>query len=157
MPFDAEKDFIPVSLISTAANILVTNPNAPFNNVNELIAYAKKHPGVLTFASAGSATASHLAGEAFKEKAGIDILHIPYKGGAPALTDVMGGQVSLYFGNAASTLNYVISGKLKALAVSSKKRLPTLPSLPTLIESGLKDFEVLEWNAVFLIKRNARG
>ena len=152
MPFDAEGDLIPVSLISTAANILVTNPTAPFDNVKELIAYSKKNPGTLTFASAGSATASHLAAEAFKEKAGVEILHIPYKGGAPALTDVMGGQVSLYFGNAASTLNYVVTGKLKALAVSSKKRLPALPSVPTLIESGLKNFEVLEWNGVFLPK-----
>jgi tripartite-type tricarboxylate transporter receptor subunit TctC len=152
MPFDADSDLIPVSLISTASQILVTSPNSPFNNVKELIAYAKKNPGTLTIASAGSATGSHLAAEAFKEKAGIDILHIPYKGGAPALTDVMGGQVTLYFGNAASTQNYVVTGKLKALAVSSKKRLAALPNVPTLSESGMKDFEVLEWNGVFVPK-----
>ncbi len=150
MPFNAEKDLVPISLISTAANILVVSPNAPFNSIKELITYVKVNPGQLTYASAGSATASHLAGEAFKEKANIDILHIPYKGGAPALTDVMAGQVSLYFGNASSTLNYVNAGKLKALAVSSKKRLSGLPNVPTLAESGLKDFEVLEWNGVFV-------
>ncbi|KAI3593514.1 BUG/TctC family periplasmic protein [Cupriavidus sp. U2] len=150
MSFDPLKDLVPISLVATAANILVVPPNAPYRTVKEFIAYAKANPGKLTFASAGSGSGSHLAGELLNAKAGIDLLHVPYKGGAPALTDVMGNQVSAYFGNVASTLNYAKGGKLKALAVTSLKRNPGLPDVPTLAESGLPDFEVLEWNGVWV-------
>lgn len=150
MSFDPLKDLVPISLVATAANILVVPPNAPYKNVKDFIAYAKANPGKLTFASAGAGSGSHLAGELLNAKAGIDLLHVPYKGGAPALTDVMGNQVSAYFGNVASTLNYAKGGKLKALAVTSLKRNPGLPDTPTLAESGLPDFEVLEWNGVWV-------
>jgi tripartite-type tricarboxylate transporter receptor subunit TctC len=152
LSFDPLKDFIPISLIATAANILVVPPGAPYKSIGEFLAYAKKNPGKLTFASAGAGSGSHLAGELLNLKAGIDMMHVPYKGGAPALTDVMGNQVSAYFGNVASTLNYATSGKLRPLAVTSLKRSPTLPNVPTLAESGLPDFEVLEWNGLFAPK-----
>ncbi|MCY1273964.1 hypothetical protein D9M68_253300 [compost metagenome] len=150
LPFDPTGDFIPISLVATAPQILVVAANAPYKTVAEFVASAKKSPGKLTYASAGAGTGSHLAAEMFNEQAKIELLHIPYKGGAPALTDVMGGQVASYFGNTASTLQYVTGGKLRALAVTSKTRMKALPNTPTLAESGMPDYEVLEWNGVFL-------
>jgi len=139
-----------VSLIVTAPQILVVSPQSPFKNLADLLAEARKQPNKLTFASAGAATASHLAAELMADEANVDLLHVPYKGGAPALTDVMAGAVDMYFGNAASTLQHVASGKLRALGVSSRQRLKNLPQLPTLAETGIPGFEVLEWNGVFL-------
>ncbi|QQX89791.1 tripartite tricarboxylate transporter substrate binding protein (plasmid) [Cupriavidus necator] len=150
LPFDPTGDFIPISLVATAPQILVVAANAPYKTVAEFVASAKKSPGKLTYASAGAGTGSHLAAEMFNEQAKIELLHIPYKGGAPALTDVMGGQVASYFGNTASTLQYVTGGKLRALAVTSKTRMKALPNTPTLAESGMPNYEVLEWNGVFL-------
>jgi tripartite-type tricarboxylate transporter receptor subunit TctC len=152
LPFDATKDFIPVSLVATAPQILVVPVTAPYKTVAEFIDFARKNPGKLTFASAGGGTGSHLAGEALNEQAKLNLLHVPYKGGAPALTDVMGEQVSAYFGNVASTISYVKGGKLRALAVSSRQRVPSLPETPTLDESGLPGYNVVEWNGVFLPK-----
>ncbi|WP_285409999.1 tripartite tricarboxylate transporter substrate binding protein [Variovorax sp. efr-133-TYG-130] len=152
LPFDAAKDFIPVSLVATAPQILVVPENAPYKTVAEFLDFARKNPGKLSFASAGGGTGSHLAGEALNEQAKVNLMHVPYKGGAPALTDLMGGQVSAYFGNAASTLGYVKSGKLRALAVSSTRRVTALPDTPTLGESGLPGYNVVEWNGVFLPK-----
>lgn len=152
LPFNPVSDFIPVSLVATAPQILVVATNAPYKTVADLIAAAKKAPGKLTFASAGAGTGSHLAAEMFDDQAKIELLHVPYKGGAPALTDVMGGQVATYFGNSASTLQYVTGGKLRALAVTSKHRVGALPNTPTMAESGMPNYEVLEWNAVFLPK-----
>jgi tripartite-type tricarboxylate transporter receptor subunit TctC len=152
LPFDATKDFIPVSLVATAPQILVVPETAPYKTVAELLDFARKNPGKLSFASAGGGTGSHLAGEALNDQAKVNLMHVPYKGGAPALTDVMGEQVSAYFGNAASTLGYVKSGKLRALAVSSSKRVSALPDTPTLAESGLPGYNVVEWNGVFLPK-----
>ena len=152
LPFDATKDFIPVSLVATAPQILVVPENAPYRTVAEFLDFARKNPGKLSFASAGGGTGSHLAGEALNEQAKVNLMHVPYKGGAPALTDLMGGQVSAYFGNVASTLGYVKSGKLRALAVSSTRRVPALPDTPTLGESGLPGYNVVEWNGVFLPK-----
>lgn len=152
LPFNPVNDFIPVSLVATAPQILVVAMNAPYKTVGDLIAAAKKAPGKLTFASAGAGTGSHLAAEMFDDQAKIELLHVPYKGGAPALTDVMGGQVATYFGNSASTLQYVTGGKLRALAVTSKHRVGALPNTPTMAESGMPNYEVLEWNAVFLPK-----
>jgi tripartite-type tricarboxylate transporter receptor subunit TctC len=152
LPFDAAKDFIPVSLVATAPQILVVPTSAPYKTVAEFIDFARKNPGKLSFASAGGGTGSHLAGEALNEQAKINLMHVPYKGGAPALTDVMGEQVSAYFGNVASTLGYVKGGKLRALGVSSIKRVPGLPDTPTLAESGLPGYNVVEWNGVFLPK-----
>lgn len=152
LPFDPSADFIPISLVATAPQILVVAINAPYKTVAEFIAAAKKTPGKLTYASAGAGTGSHLAAEMFNEQGKIELLHVPYKGGAPALTDVMGGQVASYFGNSASTLQYVTGGKLRALAVTSKTRLKALPDTPTLAESGMPNYEVLEWNGVFVPK-----
>ena len=155
LPYDATRDFIPVSLVATAPQILVVPANAPYKTVREFLDYARQNPGKLSFASAGGGTGSHLAGEALNDQAQIHLLHIPYKGGAPALTDLMGQQVSAYFGNAASTLSYVVGGKLRALAVSSSQRVPALPDVPTLAESGLPGYNVVEWNGVFLPKGTA--
>jgi len=149
-PYDATADFIPVALAVTAPQILVVPPDAPWQTFAEFADHARQHPDALSFASAGAGTGSHLAAEALSEQAGIRLLHVPYKGGAQALTDVMGGQVSAYFGNAASTLGYVRSGKLKALAVSSAHPVAGLPEVPTLAQAGLPGYNVVEWNGVFL-------
>ena len=152
MAFDPAKDLVPVSLAVTVPNILVVSPSAPYKTVQEFIDHARKHPGEMTYASYGAGSAAHLIGELLKNQAGIDLLHVPYKGGAPALTDVMGGQVNAYFANAASGMSYVKSGKLRALAVTSAKRMASMPEVPTLAESGFKNFEVLEWNGFFAPK-----
>ncbi|MDQ8729256.1 tripartite tricarboxylate transporter substrate binding protein [Bradyrhizobium sp. LHD-71] len=152
LPFDAQADFVPVSLVVIAPNILVVSPSSPYKTMAEFLDYARKNPGKLSFASAGPGTASHLAGETLNELAKLDLLHVPYRGGAPALNDVMGGRVSSYFGNTASTLGHVASGSLPALAIGSAKRSPLLPDVPTLIESGLPNFVSQEWNGVFVPK-----
>lgn len=152
LPFDAKKDLVPVSLAVTVPNILVVPPNAAYKTVSDFIEQARKKPGVMTYASYGPGSAAHLIGELLKNQAKIDMLHVPYKGGAPALMDVMGGQVDSYFSNAASGMNYVKSGKLRALAVTSSKRMAAMPDVPTLAESGFKNFEVLEWNGFFVPK-----
>lgn len=152
LPFDAKKDLVPVSLAVTVPNILVVPPNAAYKSVSDFIEQARKKPGVMTYASYGPGSAAHLIGELLKNQAKIDMLHVPYKGGAPALMDVMGGQVDSYFSNAASGMNYVKSGKLRALAVTSSKRMAAMPDVPTLAESGFKNFEVLEWNGFFVPK-----
>lgn len=152
LPYDPARDFAPVSLIVTAPQILVVSPQSPYKTLGELLAAARKAPNKISFASAGAATASHLAAELMADEAKVDLLHVPYKGGAPALTDVMAGAVDLYFGNAASTLQHVTSGKLRALGVSASQRLKSLPAVPTLAESGMPGYEVLEWNGIFLPK-----
>ena len=152
LPFDAQKDFIPVSLVVVEPNLFVVPPQAPYRTMAGFLDHARAHPGRLTYASAGHGSASHLAGETLGGLARVDLVHVPYKGGAPALNDLMGGQVSSYFGNTASTLGHVTSGKLRALAVGSRKRSPLLPDVPTPIESGLPDFESQEWNSVFVPK-----
>lgn len=152
LPYEPGKDFIPVSLIVTAPQILVVSPQSPYKTLGELLAAARKAPDKISYASAGAATASHLAAELLADEAKVDLLHVPYKGGAPALTDVMTGSVDMYFGNAASTLQHVTSGKLRALGVSSRQRLKGLPHVPTLSESGIPNYEVLEWNGLFLPK-----
>jgi tripartite-type tricarboxylate transporter receptor subunit TctC len=143
---------VPVSLAVTAPNILVVPPNAPYKTFAEFLDYARRNPGKTTYASYGPGSPAHMIGELLKSQAKLDMLHVPYKGGAPALTDVMGGQVNAYFANAASGLPYVKGGKLRALAVTSAKRMPALPDVPTLVESGLAGFDVLEWNGVFVPK-----
>jgi tripartite-type tricarboxylate transporter receptor subunit TctC len=149
-PFDARKDFIPLSLVMTAPNVLVVPAGAPYKNVKELLAYAKGNPGKLTYASAGTGTGQHLAGELFNVRTNAELLHVPYKGGGPALVDLLGGQVNSYFGNAASVTQYVKSGRLVPLGVTSAKRSIHLPDVPTLMEQGVKDYEVVEWAGVFV-------
>ncbi|HNY48277.1 MAG TPA: tripartite tricarboxylate transporter substrate-binding protein, partial [Casimicrobium sp.] len=130
-------------------NVLLVNPSFPATSVKEMIALAKAKKNAVSFASSGNGSAQHLAGAMFESTAGVEMLHVPYKGGGPALNDVIGGQVPVFFGNLASTLQHVQSGKLKALAVTSAKRSAILPNAPTMAEAGLAGYEVYEWNAIF--------
>ena len=150
LPYDSVKDFAPVVGIAMATIVLSAHPSVPAKTVKELIALAKSKPDALSFASSGSGGVSHLVGEMFKAQAGIKMLHVPYKGDAPALADLVGGQVSLEFGTALSFLPYIQSGRLKALAVTSLKRSQVMPEVPTVAESGLKGFEALQWFGVFV-------
>ena len=143
--FDLVKDFAPVALGAKVPNVLVVNPNVPVKNVQELIAYAKANEGKVSYASSGSGTSIHMAGELFKLRTGLKTQHIPYKGSAPALTDLIGGQVQFMFDNMPSSWPHVLSGKLRALAVTTSKRSPTAPDLPTMEESGVKPFDVSSW------------
>ena len=145
MPYDAVKDFAPVSLVAAVPNILVATPSFPVNSVKELIDLAKKEDGKLTFASSGSGTSIHLSGELFKQLAGVQMTHVPYKGSSAALPDVMSGQVNVMFDNAPSVMPHIKGGKLKAVAVTSGKRAPALPNVPTIAESGLPGFEASSW------------
>jgi len=145
MPYDAVKDFAPVSLVAAVPNILVATPSFPVNSVKELIDLVKKEDGKLTFASSGSGTSIHLSGELFKQLAGVQMTHVPYKGSSAALPDVMSGQVNVMFDNAPSVMPHIKGGKLKAIAVTSSKRAPALPNVPTIAESGLPGFEASSW------------
>jgi tripartite-type tricarboxylate transporter receptor subunit TctC len=141
MPYDPAKDLALITLSVYSPNILVIPNDIPAKNVGELVAYARSNPGKLTFGSAGIGTTQHLAGELFKTMAHLDIQHVPYGGGAPAMTDLLAGRITMYFGNIAPLIPLVQEGKLRALAVTSAKRFPTVPDLPTMIESGFPDFE----------------
>jgi tripartite-type tricarboxylate transporter receptor subunit TctC len=145
MPYDHAKDFAPVILVAGVPNVLVVHPSLPVNSVQELIAFAKANPGRLNFASSGSGTSIHLSGELFKVMTGVQMTHIPYKGSAPALTDLVGGQVQLMFDNLPSSLAFIKAGKLRALAVTSAQRSPALPDVPTVAESGVSGFEASSW------------
>jgi tripartite-type tricarboxylate transporter receptor subunit TctC len=145
MPYDHVKDFVPVILVAGVPNVLVVNPAVPVNSVSELIAYAKANPGKLNFASSGSGTSIHLSGELFKVMAGVEMTHIPYKGSAPALQDLLGGQVQLMFDNLPPSLPQIKAGKLRALAVTTATRAPALPDVPTVAEAGLPGFESSSW------------
>jgi tripartite-type tricarboxylate transporter receptor subunit TctC len=149
LAYDPRRAFAPISLLVLFPNMLVVNPAFPARTVQELIATAKADPGKMAFASSGNGSAQHLAGELFRQGAGLEMVHIPYKGGAPALQDVMGGQVPVFFANMASGLPHVKSGRLRALAVTGTKRSPAAPDVPTVAESGVPGYEVYEWNAVF--------
>ncbi|MDP9900657.1 tripartite-type tricarboxylate transporter receptor subunit TctC [Variovorax ginsengisoli] len=155
MSFDPVNDLLPISLALTVPNILVVPPKAPVADFKAFVAWARNEPGKVSFASYGAGSPAHLAGELLNREARINMLHVPYKGGAPALADVIGGQVDSYFANAGSGLNYVQSGQLKALAVTSRQRMAALPQVPTIAESGFPDFEVLEWNGFFVPKGTA--
>jgi tripartite-type tricarboxylate transporter receptor subunit TctC len=148
MSFDPERDLVPVSYTSLITNILVVNPQVPAKTVSELVALARAKPGSLTFASSGAGSSTHLSAELFKSMAGVDILHVPYKGSSQAITDLMGGQVTMLFDNAPSSIPFVEQGKLRALAVTSTKRLPNLPDVPTLDEAGVKGYESLSWSGI---------
>ena len=146
--YDVIKDFAPVSLLTQGPLVLVATPGFPANNVRELIALAKAKPDLLNFASSGNGQSTHLSGELFNAMAGIKLAHVPYKGSAPALTDVIGGQVPLMFDTMLSAMPFVKSGKLKALAVTSPVRSPAAPDVPTIAESGLPGYEVFAWNGL---------
>lgn len=155
LPYDVEKDFVPITLLATLPNILLINPAVPFNNLKELIAFAKANPGKLSYASAGTGTASYLAGEMFKQEAGIEITHVPYRGSAPALNDLMAGHVSISFDYPPSSMQFVNAGKLKGLGVTSLTRVKASPEIPTLNEAGLPGFNLLTWYGVFAPKGTA--
>jgi len=146
--YNPEKDFIPISLIGTQANILVVNPNVPANSMAELIALAKASPGKINFASSGHGAAAHLAGELFKTEANVNIVHIAYKGASPALQDVIGGHVQMMFATAASVVGLIRDKKVRALAVTTPKRTALLPDLPTVDELGLKGFDATTWHGL---------
>jgi tripartite-type tricarboxylate transporter receptor subunit TctC len=145
LPYDPVRDFAPITLVATQNLMLLIHPSIPAKSVKELVALAKRQPGQLSFASAGNGTGGHLSGELFKLLAGIDMLHVPYKGVAPALIDVISGQVSMTFASILSGHPHARSGKLRALAVTGAKRSPAVPELPTMIEAGVKGYESATW------------
>ena len=150
LPYDTAKDLTPVTLIASAPLMLVVHPSLPAKSVKELIAHAKANPGKLNFGSGGPGSTPHLAGEMLRTMAGLQMTHVPYKGGAPALADLVGGQIQLMLENIPSTLPFARSGKLRALAVTSLKRSAIVQDLPTLDEAGLKGYELIGWNGLFV-------
>jgi tripartite-type tricarboxylate transporter receptor subunit TctC len=149
LPYDPLKDFVPIVNLNIGPNILVVTADLPVKTVKELIAYGKANPGKLTFASSGTGSVYHLTGEMFKTMAGVDMVHIPYKGSAQAYPDLISGQVSLMFDGTTSVMPHVKSGKLRALAITSARRNPTLPDLPTVAEAGVPGFESTLWIGLF--------
>lgn len=145
MPYDAVKDFEPVVLVAGVPNLLVVHPSVAAKNVKELTALAKAMPGKLNVASSGNGTSIHMAAELYKVMAGVDILHVPYKGSSPAVTDLLGGQVQMMFDNMPSALPHAKAGKLRPLAVTSLKRSASFPDVPTMDEEGLKGFDATSW------------
>ena len=145
LAYDFQRDFAPITVVAIVPNVMVVNPSVPAKTVKELIAHAKANPGKLTYGSAGMGTAHHLIGEVFNQRAGVDILHVPYKGSAPAVSDLVGGQISVMYDTVASCLPHVKAGKLRPLAVATAKRSSALPDVPTIAEAALPGFEVTTW------------
>ena len=148
LPYDTATAFAPLAVLALFPNVLVCTPGFEARSVSDVLRLAKAKPGTLAYASSGNGSAQHLAGALFESMAKVEMTHIPYRGGGPALNDVMGGQVPLFFANVASSLGHIQSGRLRALAVTSRLRSRALPDLPSLEEVGLKGYEVLEWNPV---------
>jgi len=145
LPYDPVKDFSPLTLVASTPNVLVVHPSLPIRSVKDLIALARAKPGEINYASAGSGSPGHLAAEQLKKMAGINMVHIPYKGAAPALTDVVAGHASLYFTSPISAQSFVKAGRLRMVAVTSAKRSSSLPDLPTIAEAGFPDFDLTSW------------
>jgi tripartite-type tricarboxylate transporter receptor subunit TctC len=145
LPFDTAKDFTPITVLATSPNVLVVHPSVPVKNFRELVAYAKANPGKLNFASPGEGSGAHLAGELLNIEAGINTQHVPYKGIAPAVTDLLGGQVQMMFAGISTVLQYIKGGKLIAIAIATSQRSALLPDVPTVAESGLAGFDVTSW------------
>jgi tripartite-type tricarboxylate transporter receptor subunit TctC len=150
LPYDPAKAFRAVGVLARYPNVLVANPAFPVANVQDVLALARQKPGTVAFASSGNGSAQHLSGVLFEQRAHVDLLHVPYKGGGPAMTDVIAGQVPLFFANVASSLQHIKAGKLRPLAVTSHTRTSALPNVPTMQEAGVAGYEVYEWNAAFL-------
>lgn len=148
LSYSITKDFAPISQLTSGPLVIVTNPATPANNVKELIALAKSKQGGLNYASSGNGQSTHLSAELFSAMGGVKMAHVPYKGSAPALTDVMGGQADLMFDTMLSSMPHVKAGKLKALAVTSSQRSPSAPDIPTVAESGLPGYEAIAWNGL---------
>lgn len=149
MPFDHVKDFAPLSRVANVPNLLVAHPSQPFKTVPEMIAYAKANPGKINFGSPGNGASPHLSGELFKSMAKVDLTHIPYKGSAPAVSDLLGNQIAIMFDNMPSVIPHVRSGKLRAIAISTAKRSPELPDVPTIAEAGVPGYEAVSWFGLF--------
>ena len=148
LPFDTARDLTPVTNLAQVPNVLVVHPSVPVKTFKELVAYAKANPGKLNFSSPGDGSGAHLAGELMKLEAGVNMVHIPYKGLAPAVNDLLGGQVQMMFAGISTVIQHVKSGKLVALAIASPARSPQLPDVPTVAESGLPGFEVISWYGI---------
>jgi tripartite-type tricarboxylate transporter receptor subunit TctC len=148
LPYDSDAAFTPLGVVALFPNVLVCTPSFEAKHVKDVIRLAKTKPNALAFASSGNGSAQHLAGALFELQAGVDMLHVPYKGGGPALNDVMAGQVPLFFANVASSLGHIQSGKLRPLAVTSRQRARALPDVPTMEEAGVPSYEVNEWNPI---------
>src|SRR5256884_6647024 len=157
LPYDPQKDFVPVTLVATSPLMLVVHPSIAASSVQELVQLAKANPGRLNFGSGGVGSTPHLSVELFKSTAGIDAVHVPYKGGAPALNDLMGGQLSFMIENLPGTMPFVKGGKLRALAITSAQRSPLEPALPTMAESGVPGYEVLGWQGLFAVAGTPPG
>ena len=149
LPYDARRDFVPVTLLAVSPFILVAHPALPVNSVQDLVALAKTKPAALSFCSAGNGTVPHLAGELFKFSAGIEIVHIPYKGGGPAIVDLVAGQTQLMFATPVEVAQHVAAGRLKVLATTAPQRLPAYPQVPTMQEAGFRDYDIRAWFGVF--------
>ena len=149
MPYDATKDFAPVFFVGNIANVLLVGAQQPMKNVKELIAAAKAKPGTLAYGTPGAGSSQHLSGEKFALDAGIELIHVPYKGSGPSVQDLIAGQIPMSFDTALTALPFITSGKIRALAVTTEKRAKVLPEVPTLAESGLKGFDVASWQAIF--------
>ncbi len=148
LPYDSDKSFTPLAVLALYPNVLVCTPGFEAKNVQDLIKMAKAKPGQISYASSGNGSAQHLAGALFEDRTGVKLVHVPYRGGGPAMNDVMAGQVPLFFANVASSLGQIQSGRLRPLAVTSKLRTRALPAIPTMGEAGVPAYEVLEWNPV---------
>lgn len=148
-PYDPQRDFTPISLLAKVPNVLLVNKDVKTQNVRELIALLKAQPGKFNYGSSGLATPPHLSGELFKSMAKVDIAHVPYKGGAPAMTDLIGGQIPILFDVLSGAASHIRSGTVRALAMTLDKRTPSFPDLPTMAEAGLPGYETYTWNAVF--------
>jgi tripartite-type tricarboxylate transporter receptor subunit TctC len=145
LPYDPIKSFAPISVLATGPNVVAVNPGLPVNSIKDLVALAKQKPGELQYASAGIGSFQHLGGELFKLEAGVNMLHVPFKGGGPAMIDVIGGHTKLLFSSLVQTTPHIRSGKLRALAVGSLKRNPVLPDVPTVAEAGVPSYEAVNW------------
>jgi len=149
MPYDATKDFAPVFFVGNIANVLLVGAQQPMKNVKELVAAAKAKPGTLAYGTPGAGSSQHLSGEKFALDAGVELIHVPYKGSGPSVQDLIAGQIPMSFDTALTALPFITSGKIRALAVTTAKRAKVLPDVPTLAESGLKGFDVASWQAIF--------
>ena len=157
LPFDTQRDFAPVMLIADAPNILVVHPSVPATSLQELIELARRRPGQLNYASSGVGTSTHLCGELFKAMTKVDVLHVPYKGGGPAVADLLGGQVQLMFATLPTVLEHIRAGKLRGLGVTGEQRFAGAPEFATLAESGLPGYEVSGWSGMFAPARTPRA
>jgi tripartite-type tricarboxylate transporter receptor subunit TctC len=157
LPFDTQRDFAPVMLIADAPNILVVHPSVPVTSLQDVIDFARRRPGQLNYASSGIGTSTHLCGELFKAMTGVDLVHVPYKGGGPAVADLLGGQVQLMFATLPTVLEHVRAGRLRALGVTGGQRFAGAPEFATIAEAGLPGFEVSGWSGLFAPARTPRA